>query len=1404
MSPRRSLHPRALVIGLAAGLAACSPALEKLPGTAQLTCATSDDCPDGWFCQSAIGKCVRADSTGAPPDVVGAATFDHTVARAGTAVTVSFTVSTDLAAAPLVELTSGAGREAFGEKSHDGRSWAFVLLLGQDAPEGQHPVVVTLIGANGAIATDRALGSVTVDSTAPSITRIDPLTRFVAAGQTATVEVTFGEPVAAPLLHLGDLAGTLFKPAATAQATVWRFTYVATGAEAEGDANVAVEVSDAAGNARTQTEAKAFAFDFTKPGLAAAPEVATAVVRPGQQAVVRLTATEVLAGSPTVELVGKTSGTVLPLAVAEAVGARYTFGRLVLDADPTETYDVRVRGLADPAGNAGADVIGGTLRIDATAPSLTAGPTLDKPSGQYRAGEKISVTFTASEDLQGPPSVHLTTTPPLALPCTAGANRAWACQTAAALTGAEVPATALNVLVELVDLAGNVGSASGTAVLDFTPPGAVAGSIGLTLVPPSGALVPSVTALGTGGAVRVTFTADEPLSVSPAVATTTPEALPLALTSQAGTTYTYEATLSGAHAQGAYALQATLTDRAGNVGQVAITGGGRTLTVDTAAPASPGVNTASLVVFDRVPWGTPATSNRPSFKVTGGAGAVEGTATVIALDGAASAGAVELGRTAAAANGSFSLALPASDRTQVWILAVDGAGNASGGGQAVRVRDVTWTASLTGKVPESVIENPHVLEARSRWLGAVQQGGSTEKALPADTTGALAWNQVQTATWPAAPAVIAQDPLRGRLVAFRNDGTRELSEFDGSHWTTLPFTGGPKVVQSAVFDPRRAEVVVYADPCDGGWVLWSWNGARWKALGQGVSWTSWLAGGLAGPGPHKPGVLTLDERTGDLYLSMGYWIGDPLTCGDQAGQMDLATYRFDGTAFTPFAGATGNGSLFGYDPARGVVVRRDAAGLVTEWNGAAWSTITMGDPEGDGNPAATVTLERFAWDPLAGRLVALVGGTLWQYTGSSFKNLSATPATAITTDHLGARLIGISTAGLYAGSGGLAPVAAPATALSPVGLVWNATAHRMELFDGAGAVYRWSQGTWVAQAPVGGVAAPTTLSGACAYPGGGAFACGAACYQWTGTAWSSNAAAVHPNLVYHPGLGVLGMDGNARIWRLSGSTWTAVETNGDTPYWNGDPEYSPALGGLVHGARSNPFSTDNNLYRWTGSGNWTIHFSAPGYGLVRPIAADGANRTFALHDFQTTYAVNATAPPVQVAGIDNPYAVDFPTAGVSAWSPDDQAVFLASGSTTYRLETEGTSRPGHLFRFSWPASGGPDLRACLGAGTGCQITRVDLAWSGVATGDRNTQTSNATLQVLDGLRFTPVASGTSSGVAGVASLAAAITDRNLIGRLAFGPGAELVAATTVASGTLTAAAQLRTDSVTAKVTYRLP
>lgn len=1417
--------PSARVTVALAALATWATGCERLQpignGT-QVRCASSAECPEGWFCQTSIELCVENGHAGELPRVeVGSVRLDPPIASRDSHVTVTFTSSTALGSDPVVALVAGS-RRALALVSREGLVYTYAGIVPADVPDGTYPLLASLVSRTGAEALDQPLENLVVDSTPPDVARVDTLTPTVAAGATAALEVTFGEaltePPAATVVGVGPMQATRVQP------QVWRVSWVATGAEPEGQATVELRAHDDAGNVVDRTVDGAFTFDFTPPALSGAVEVGTARVRPGQQAVVSFTATETLDGAPVVTMVGRASARTLPLALAEHVGLAWTFGRRIEATDPEDVYDVHVASIVDLAGNPGADAPGGTITLDATPPAVVApGPALSKTSGQYRAGETVGLTFTVSEDLSGPPLIRLTTTPERAFTCEPGTGaRAWACATTA-LTGAELPESAVNAVIALTDLAGNVGSASATVVLDFHGPSIVAGSVGLSLIPPPGSLVSTVTRLGPGGRARITFSTDEPLAVSPQVATSSPESLALAQVSAAATTYVYELALpAGAHAQGVYTVQATLTDHAGNVTRPALSLPAPDLVVDTIPPLSPDVQTAGKIVYARVPWGT-ATGGRSSYTVTGGTGAAEASATLVAFDGADPASANEIGRTAASATGSFTLALAGGDRRQVWVLAVDGAGAASdgdpaaAGAQAVSVRDVTWTATLGGKVLGSTIENPHVLQARPRFMGPLEQGASDEDVLPSSTRGTLAWIERTPASWPAAPGTLVEDPARGRLVAFVRSGDADgVWEFDGSEWRASPATGGPKLVYAAAWHAGLREVVVYADPCTGGTVLWSWNGARWKALATGASYGAWGAGGVPGPGPHAGAHLTFAEQTGDLVLTYGPYrnLVSIYPCGDASGGTDREPWAWGTSGWRSLAGpvisAAGPAA---YAPGRGVVsyVTGELSGgipVVQEWNGTAWNRVVPTDPESDGNPGSSGS--HMVFDGDSGSLMNDVGGALWGWNGTSWRSLGAALGGAIATSPSRGRAVSLAPTELAARSGGTwTIVAAPAPTVAVAGLVRRPSATKLERLDVNGGVRAWSGGAWlpvtVADPELDGN--PAALSSvAWDATRGYALACGSSgCWAWNGASFRSlNATGATTPLVSYPGLGVVTWAFNAAVSTWDGAAFTSAGSGTMTPYGN-NGNYSTALGGLAMGAHWDPYGADDRLYTWASGGTWQQLFNVPGYGRLWPLPPDGFGRTFVLHGAGQLYQAVAGATPVlQPVRVDDPTGSGAPpdwTATGAAWNAADQALYVASGLGTYRLQAESGARPGHLFRIAYPASGGPDTGGCLGLATSCDISRVDVTWAGIATAQEGVAGTSATLSAWDGVTWLTL--GTVTAGAGVqARSSVAVTSPNAIGRLGNNPAHELAVALRT-NGSSTQTPLLRSDEFSLKVTYRL-
>lgn len=1378
------------------------------PADARITCSSDAECPGGWFCKPALGRCSQSHDDGSPPTLHGAATVTPGFASRGTLVTVQFEASEPLGVLPVIELNTAPARTPFLLYSQNGLVYTYALAVGPAVSEGTYSVLARLVSATGAVAQDLALGTVQVDATPPEITRIDVLTPRVRAGQGALVEATFGEALTvAPRARV--LAGPAMVTVPTAQANVWRFRLDVTGTELEGSMSVEVDAQDGAGNAATRTATDAFVLDFTAPALATAALVETPVVRSGQQIVVDLQFTEPLAAPPAVRLRGPGSET-LSLAVADQVGAAYTFGATVQPSTPEVTYGLEITAFADVAGNPGADVTnGGAVRVDSTPPHLDAGPTaVGKPGARYRAGDAPSFTLTVSEPLARPPSASLTTSPAVPLSCTGGAGNAWTCTAPSALTGAETPESAVKAIFDVVDLAGNPATFSADATLDFHAPDVAPGTVGLDLTPPAGALVSSVTALRAGARARVSFTVTEPLATDPVVLTTTAPApaLTFSKASQSGTFYVYEHVLDGgAHGQGSYTVVAQLTDLAGNVATRTLAVPAPGVVVDTVPPLSPDVATTAIIVYARAPWGTAATGGAPRFTITGAAGAVEAGATVVAFDDDYLTSAREIGRATATGAGAFGpMALVPADRREVFVVAVDGAGNGSdasgaAGTQAVRVRDVSWTATLLGKVAGSTAENPHQLESRSRWLGALEQGASAEVTLPASTRGSLAWTLAASNLWASGKA--AADTRRGRLVV---PTAAAVWEWDGEAWSSVTASGGPQEITAVTYDARRGEVLVYEGRCAGGTTLWAWRGAGWEPRAQGGSYVEWFYYHAPAPGPHRAAYLAYDEARGEVILAAGKQAYMGLPCGDVAGAMDYGSYAWNGSAWRALPGPGGDGRLLGYDAGRQVALRVTSTSA-QEWDGSVWTTI---DPAGITTGPLAASACDTVYDPTVGRILCQADGAVWSWSGTSWRRDGASATGTLVRDAAQDWALLLTTTGIQrwaAGTGWIVRTAAGTIPPSPAGVAYSTTRGRMEAFDDSGTVYRWSSGTWW---PISSATHPPGVSAAAALDASGsqalAYATDMGTWRWDGSNWTSLTPAdgTRPSgnrgMAWVSGAGPVAVGNNGYIYEWSDRWFRPANGNGYSATAAGPAAMAGQAGVyfLYKQLLSNP---DWYLAAWTPAGGYQSVYSAAGRGSIAPVAADASGRTFVLQRYGTLLLSGSTLVP---AGVEDPRGVGFPIAvDASAWDPVQNAVVVLDGPRTWWLETEPRSRPGQLFRVAWPAGTGAGGDCFEPAGT-CRVRSVDVTWRGSLAANEGASGSTATLSLWNQSRWIPVAS--ASGSAGAqASASAPVTDAALLRLLASGQQPEIDLAIVLPASGLTAPL-LRTDDLSLTVTYRLP
>jgi hypothetical protein len=489
--------------------------------------------------------------------------------------------------------------------------------------------------------------------------------------------------------------------------------------------------------------------------------------------------------------------------------------------------------------------------ITVTVPDAVVATT--PPRINRTAGRRINVVFTVTEanPRAGTPQVSIGSID-ISSSCTSAGNApnvTWTCSYT--MTGSEAgngSETVHFVDVRVADTAGNTGNDSASILFDFRGPALVAGTSALTLVPSANNRLRNVSAVRDGTEIVLAFRVDETLAGAPAITATGK----LVFTVDAGSTYLARHTLAPTTTQGTRSFSITATDLAGNV---SIIGQGLpTFTVDTNAPNSPAVGTANRIVLERRPWGDGANATS-RLTLSGGAAAAEGSATVIVSSAFGSN--PEMARVVTSANGSipaFDMLL--SDVALVRLETVDGAGNVS---TAVTTRDAAWIASLSGKVPGSIAENPHIFvktNVAQETIDQTPRGGIEDEAdeLEIAALAQSGGSRVRVLALPSfepfeptgiSPSArrdyaIAYDNTRGRTILFGGiDEAGQLLndtwEFDGERWFEILISGVPPSPRSRplmVYDAGR-ECTLLVGGESGSSVLndaWCWNGERWSGL----------------------------------------------------------------------------------------------------------------------------------------------------------------------------------------------------------------------------------------------------------------------------------------------------------------------------------------------------------------------------------------------------------------------------------------------------------------------------------------------------------------------------------------------------------------------------------------------
>jgi len=792
------------------------------------------------------------------PGVVNSSVTPQT-SRAGSVITYALTVDEALASPPVLTV----GPQAIPFAFQDGTAFVYAYTVTGLEAQGARTVsaVLTDLAGNSTTVAAPAMQGFAIDSVTPIISSLNVTPAFAirqAGFNVVSASFTLSEAVGP------GLSVTIAGQATACSNVGLNFTCSRTvlGGDSAGTKSVVVQATDAAGNVALATGA--VEFDFTPPSLTASNVSPSPANAPDIITYAIATSEPLLGGTAPTLSVGGASPTPFSFVPSTQFSYRY----VVTGTESSGPRTVQTT-LTDRAGNT-ATVSGVGFDIDVSVPeilSLSVGAT---PRLSLNAGFTSTDLVVTIADTPALPTL-VVRAGATEVPCS-GSGAVRTCTYTA--TGSEP--SAVSVTATATDAAGNSVTKSQTLEFDFTPP-AIVGPLSLVILPGSGNPLTSPGAAGNSASIRVGLSLSEPVG-TPVLTTTGTSPLAFAVLTDSNPSFQFQHTLNAAlpHSQGAQTLQLTATDAVGNRLTTTLSLGAPGLVIDTVRPSVPSVNVDDVTVLERAPWGN--TAGATIFRVTGAAGAVEGAATVIGYRDSAAGSAVELGRTVAAANGSYTLTLNGADRPDVFVAVVDSAGNSSdaiagGAVQATKVRNVAWTASMGLKEVGNTFPNPHTFEIRHQstsgrvQLDAFEPNGiaalGTLDASSLSTEGTLAFEAVTSPRPPTSQVSMVYDPDHD--VVWLPEGST-MFRWDGFRWSTVTpldpeADGNPPASGDFrfAFDKNTRENVLFTQDGE----TWVWNGVSWRL--------AFLADndGLTAPRPRFRFAMGWDDAEAGILLFGG-------------------------------------------------------------------------------------------------------------------------------------------------------------------------------------------------------------------------------------------------------------------------------------------------------------------------------------------------------------------------------------------------------------------------------------------------------------------------------------------------------------------------------------------------------
>lgn len=367
-------------------------------------------------------------------------------------------------------------------------------------------------------------------------------------------------------------------------------------------------------------------------------------------------------------------------------------------------------------------------------------------------------------------------------------------------TDAGSNATPVTVSVQVSDLADNSETAEFPDIFAIeTGSPALLSTPTVLLEPPvTNLLWPQVDAVTIGTRVRFTLTFDEILAAPPIIRATDSGANSVAniiLQSDRNPSFEFAWTSSKAGSNGDYIIYFDATDVAGNTAtNINSTAGFALLTTPPCPPTN--------LRYVRDPLGTsPTLTPQSSIEALDPLNPSVGNGEHIYIFDAPTTPRFILGGTSALVNGVLSnpFVVQTGDRPIIYVAAVDRAGNES---TVVEVENVSWKASLRGKISGNEFPNPHKIKTLA----------SSEPALFSD---------------------FASEPATANIQRLADIDDEDLQIQHSRRWTRRSSNSPPGSVGGSLvhMSSIAKSFLLFGSVGDGGLTsTWEWNGESWRSL----------------------------------------------------------------------------------------------------------------------------------------------------------------------------------------------------------------------------------------------------------------------------------------------------------------------------------------------------------------------------------------------------------------------------------------------------------------------------------------------------------------------------------------------------------------------------------------------